>query len=64
MDDTVHLEGIIASVLTPDSSTFQDGSTPKPSEKAPPPDDNVVVMDNSHRVPKEDFNELMNLVNK
>ncbi|MXZ49905.1 MAG: DNA primase [Rhodobacteraceae bacterium] len=64
MDDTVHLEGIIASVLTPDNSTFQDGSTSKPSEKAPPPDDNVIVMDNSHRVPKEDFNELMNLVNK
>lgn len=64
MDDTVHLEGIIASVLTTDNSTFQDGRKIKPSDKTPPPDDNVVVMDNSHRVPKEDINELMNLVNK
>ncbi|MYJ87356.1 MAG: DNA primase [Rhodobacteraceae bacterium] len=64
MDDTVRLEGIIASAFTTDNSTFQDGNTPKPSEKTTPPDDNVIVMDNSHRVSKEDYNELMNLVNK
>ncbi|MCY3674335.1 MAG: hypothetical protein OXG21_05155, partial [Rhodobacteraceae bacterium] len=64
MDDTVRLEGIIASAFTTDNSTFQDGDTPKPSEKTTPPDDNVIVMDNSHRVSKEDYNELMNLVNK
>jgi len=64
MDDTVHLKAIIASALTTDNSTFQNGSAPKPSEKAMPPDHNVVVMDNSHRVPKEDYYELMNLLSK
>jgi len=64
MDDTVRLKKIIASPLTTDNSTFQNGSAPKPSEKAMPPDHNVVVMDNSHRVPKEDYYELMNLLSK
>ena len=64
MDDTVRLEGIIASAFTTDNSTLQDGSTLKPAEKTTPPDDNVIVMDNSHRVSKEDYKELMNLVNK
>ena len=64
MDDTVHLKAIIASALTTDNSTFQNGSAPKPSEKAMPPDHNVVVMDNSHPVPKEDYDELMNLLSK
>lgn len=64
MDDTVRLEGIISSAFTTDNSAFQDGNILKPSEKTIPPDDNVIVMDNSHRVSKEDYNELRNLVNK
>lgn len=64
MDDTVRLEGIIASAFTIDNSTFQDGNILKPSEKTTPPDDDVIVMDNSHRVSKEDYHELKNLVNK
>ena len=61
-EDRERLEKIIASVSPRGNSINQSTKAVKTAEVTRPPNENEMVMDNSHRISKKDYIDLQNLV--
>ncbi len=61
-EDRERLEEIIASVLPKGNTFSKDTKAVKTAEVTNPPNENEMVMDNSHRISKKDYIDLQNLV--